>query len=288
MQQLACEPMRKESTRSRATAILQFIHSDLCSEIRLTSLGGNFYFISFADDFSRYTWFFFMNQKSEALKFFKHFKATVKLLIQTKICAFRSDRGGEFISLAFSAFFQESRIHRELTQAYTPHQNRISQSKNRTLLEKSRAMVFDAHTPYYLWSEAINTANYLTNRSPTRANLGVSPYQRLFGHPPNQQHLRVYACVAFVHVPKEKRVKLDAYNIKSIFVDYSDETKGYRFHNPVSCIITISGEIKFAEYHFWHTPKDSSTTPAVTLESLPDRSAVIELVNPVFVTDILT
>jgi hypothetical protein len=40
-------------------------------------------------------------------------------------------------------------------------------------------MVFDARTPRYLWLEAINTANYLTNRSPTRANLGVSPYQRL-------------------------------------------------------------------------------------------------------------
>jgi hypothetical protein len=49
------EPTRKESTRPRATTVLQFIHSDLCGEIRPASLGGNLYFISFIDDFSRYT-----------------------------------------------------------------------------------------------------------------------------------------------------------------------------------------------------------------------------------------
>jgi hypothetical protein len=37
-------------------------------------------------------------------------------------------------------------------------------------------MVYDAQTPRYLWSEAVSTANYLTNRSPTRANLGLSLY----------------------------------------------------------------------------------------------------------------
>jgi transposase InsO family protein len=78
-----------------------------------------------------------MKQKSEALKFFKYFKAIVELLFQTKIRAFRSDRGGEFISLAFSTFLQESGIHQELTQAYTPHQNGMSECKNRTLLEKA-------------------------------------------------------------------------------------------------------------------------------------------------------
>jgi hypothetical protein len=158
----------------------------------------------------------------------------------------------------------------------------VSERKNRTLLEKARSMVFDARTPRYLWSEAVSTANYLTNRSPTRAYLGISPYQRLHGQPPDLIHLRIFGCVSFVHVPKEKHIKLDAHSIKSIFVGYSDETKGYRFYTPTSRKISISGDVKFAEHLFWHTPEASSTTSAVTLEALPDRSAVIEVLDPVF------
>jgi hypothetical protein len=96
------------------------------------------------------------------------------------------------------------------------------------------------------------------------------------------QHLRIFGCVAFVHVSKEKRIKLDAHSIKSIFVGYSDQTKDYHFYNPVSRTITINGDAKFVEHRFWHTPATSSTTLTVTLETLPDKSAIIEVIDPVF------
>ena len=96
----------------------------------------------------------------------------------------QSDRGGEFLSRAFSYYFHLTRIKRELTQSYTPHQNGVSEWKNWILLEKARSMFLEARTPNFLWAEAVNTANYLTNRSSTRANSGVSPYQRLYRCPP--------------------------------------------------------------------------------------------------------
>jgi hypothetical protein len=70
-------------------------------------------------------------------------------------------------------------------------------------------------------------------------------------------------------------------HVNSVFVGYCDETKGYCFYNPTSRTITISGDAKFVEHGYWHTPDDSSSTPAVSLEALSNKSAVIEVLDPV-------
>jgi hypothetical protein len=98
----AREPAPKAATRPRASRALQLVHSDLCGKIKPTSLGGSEYFITFTDDFSRYTWIYFMRAKSDALRFFQQFKAAVELALSAKIEALRSDNGGEYLSLAFT------------------------------------------------------------------------------------------------------------------------------------------------------------------------------------------
>ena len=54
----------------------------------------------------------------------------------------------------------------------------------------------------------------------------VSAHELYFGTKPNLQHLRVFGSIAYVHVPKEKRRKLDSKAEKCILVGYSDEQKG--------------------------------------------------------------
>ncbi len=66
----------------------------------------------------------------------------------------------------------------------------------------------------------------------------------------------MYGCVVFIHIPKEKRVKLDAHNKECIFVRYFDETKGFHFYNLASCMIIINGDVKFVKNHYWHTLVD--------------------------------
>ena len=67
---------------------------------------------------------------------------------------------------------------------------------------------------------------YVQNRA--FANGGVSPHKLYFRKKPNLAHLRVFGSIAYVHVPKEKRRKLDAKSKKCILVDYSDEQKVYK------------------------------------------------------------
>ncbi|KAF2353209.1 Ribonuclease H-like domain [Trinorchestia longiramus] len=81
---------------------------------------------------------------------------------------------------------------------------------NRTILEAVRAMLSDSKLPKTFWAEAVSTAVYVKNRSPTSAQKNLTPYQALNGHKPNVQHFRTFGCMAYAHVPKDEREKLDS------------------------------------------------------------------------------
>jgi hypothetical protein len=62
----------------RATKKLELVHSDICGPINPRSNGGNRYFITFSDDYSRNTWIYFLKEKYSALDIFKQFKMMVE------------------------------------------------------------------------------------------------------------------------------------------------------------------------------------------------------------------
>ena len=85
-----------------------------------------------------------------------------------------------------------------------------------------------------LSAEAVNTACYLVNRSHSSALEDKTPQEVWNGKKPSLSHLRLFGCDAYVHVPKEKRTKLDSKSEKYIFIGYKDGLKGYKLWNPVT------------------------------------------------------
>ncbi|PRQ55987.1 putative RNA-directed DNA polymerase [Rosa chinensis] len=104
----------------RAKTVLQLVHLDICGPIHPVSNGNKRYFITFTDDFSRKTWVYFMEQKSEAFGVFKSFKTLVEKESGKEIKILRYDRGGEYNSSAFMSFCASYGIRRQLTTAYSP------------------------------------------------------------------------------------------------------------------------------------------------------------------------
>ena len=92
-------------------------------------------------------------------------------------------------------------------------------------------MLIDAHLPHKFWAEALSTAVYLRNRSPTKAVEDKTPYEAWSGDRPNVKHLRLFECIAYAHVPKDERKKLDSKSIKCIFLGYGAEIKGYQLYD---------------------------------------------------------
>jgi hypothetical protein len=67
------------------------------------------------------------------------------------------------------------------------------------------------------------TAIYIMNRTPTTAVHGMTPKEKYSGRKPYLSHLKVFGCIAYVHVPDELRIKLDLKAEKCVFIGYSLE-----------------------------------------------------------------
>ena len=117
----------------------------------------------------------------------------------------RTDNGGEFTSAEFEAHLKENGIRHKLTILKNPEQNGVAERMNRTLVETTRSMLVNSNLPHTFWGEALSTAAYLRNISPTKAITGVTPYEAWTGKRPLVNGLRVFGCQAFVHIPKDER-----------------------------------------------------------------------------------
>lgn len=124
-----------------ATSPLALVHINLCGMIHFASFGGAHYFISFTNDFSRFTWLYFLKQNSKAIQTIKKNCAKMEFqFIPLKLLALCSNRRGEYVLGDFFTFCTKVGISHELTQAYTPNHNGILEQNNRTFLEKAHLM----------------------------------------------------------------------------------------------------------------------------------------------------
>lgn len=108
-------------------------------------------------------------------------------------------------------------------------------------------MILNDGLAKFFWGEAIKTATYSRNRSPTRSLSFKTPEEVWTGHKPNISNMKVFGCEAMVHLPKEKRKKWDPKAQKMIFIGYCDNTKGYRFILPNTKTIIKSRDAVFLE-----------------------------------------
>lgn len=122
-----------------------------------------------------------------------------------KVSTVRSDNEGEFTSNEFKDFCRKRGISCELTASYNPEMNGVAERANRTLCEKAHCMLKDSGLDERFWSDAILTSTYLTNRTCTEALGNRTQFEIWFKRKPDLSHLRVFGCIAYAHIPKEKR-----------------------------------------------------------------------------------
>jgi hypothetical protein len=78
------------------------------------------------------------------------------------------------------------------------------------------------------WAEAVNTTIYIKNRCPIKTLDSKTPQKTCADSKPNVSHLRVFGCKTFMHIPIEKRSKLESKSIPRVFLGYCERNKTYR------------------------------------------------------------
>ena len=243
---------------------LDLIHSDTSGQISPTSTGGANYYATFTDDATKMSCIAPMETKSaaEMLEKFKEFKAEVENQLGRKIKRLRTDGGGEY-KKAFGKYLKEQGIVHEKTVPYSPDQNGVSERVNRTIMDRARAILAETGLPKILWMEIAAAVVYLKNRSPTRSLKGKTPYEAWFGRKPDLSHLKILGTPTYIHVPEEKRVKLDSHSHVGQLVGYGDTANQYRVWDHIRKDVVVARDVIFDEALPASQPAILTSEPAV-------------------------
>ena len=257
---------KKGATRS--TGLLQLIHTDICGPFAPKTICGNRYYITFIDDYSRYCYVYLISEKSQALEKFKIFKLEAEKELNAVIKCVRSDRGGEYYGRyteagqrkgPFALFLEQNGIVAQYTTPGTPEQNGVAERRNRTFMNMVRSMMCTSGLPHYLWGEALKTANYLTNRTPSKSvSATKTPFELWKNRKPSVYHTHVWGCKAEARPYYPKVNKLDPKTVSASFIGYPEHSKGFRFYCPAHShkILETNKAVFFNEINYSHSFED--------------------------------
>ena len=221
------------------------IHTDLMGPFDPTSLGGSRYVITILDDFSSFSEIHPVKRKSDTANVIKSVIARWENQLGSNVIAVRSDRGGEYIASALQSFLAEKGIQHQKSAPYSPEQNGKAERLNRTLEERTRALLYDSSLTLNLWAEAMNTASYLRNLAPV-AGLPKTPWELFYGVQPDVSHLRTFGCLAYPLI-HSKRSKIAPVSSKGYLVGYERDSKAYRIYLPDISDVRVSKDVEFDE-----------------------------------------
>nr|GFB28325.1 retrovirus-related Pol polyprotein from transposon TNT 1-94 [Tanacetum cinerariifolium] len=175
---------------------LYLLHIDLCGPVRVQSINGKRYVLVVVDDYSWYTWVFFLYSKDEASEVIISFIKKTQVNLQLQVQRVRTDNGT------------------------TPQQNGVVERRNRTLVEAATSMLTFANLPSFLWAEAIATACFTQNRSIIHKRFDKTPYELINKRKPNIKFFRVFGCRCYLlndyeDVGKLKIMKSSSTNVET-------------------------------------------------------------------------
>ena len=141
----SCKSVERESN------LLSLIHNDLGNLKNTMTRGGKRFYITFIDDYSRYTRVYLLRNKDEARDVFIKYINEVENQLSKKIKRLRTDRGGEYESNPFNSFYEDHGIVHKTTSPYSPESNGVAERKNRNLKEMMNAMLVSLRASLNLW-----------------------------------------------------------------------------------------------------------------------------------------
>jgi transposase InsO family protein len=124
-------------------------------------------------------------------------QAAAEVECNRKLGVLHTDNGGEFTVAEFASYCADEGVQRHYSASYSPQQNGIVERRNQTVVGMARALLKQRGMPVVFWGEAVMTAVYILNRSPTKALNSRTPYEAWHGRKPAVSHLRVFGCLAF-------------------------------------------------------------------------------------------
>uniref|UniRef100_A0AAV1VDZ4 Polyprotein n=1 Tax=Peronospora matthiolae TaxID=2874970 RepID=A0AAV1VDZ4_9STRA len=232
---------------SKTSRVLELVHTDMMGPMNNPSKGGAKYVLTFVDDYSRYVVAYFLKKKSEVAIKLREFMTFYENQWGERMKCLRSDNGTEFVNQEMTKICMLNGIVHQRTVPYSPQQNGVAERMNRTIMERSRSMLYYKGVPMEWWAQAVSTAVYLINRSTNTHNATVTPFELGFKVKPTLDHLRVFGSRGYVHIDEAKRTKLEPKSFRCLLLGYPENVKGYRVYDLDASKVKVSRSVKLDE-----------------------------------------
>jgi hypothetical protein len=246
---------REESSTSFPESVnvskapLELIFSDVWGPAP-TSAGKHNYYVSFIDDFSKFTWIYLLQHMSEVFQKLHDFQTHVERLSDRKVLAIQTDWGGGGQVPQTSQFFERIGISHHVSCPHTHQQNGSVERKHRHIVETGLALLAHASMPLKFWDEAFLTVIFLINRLPTLVLHHMSPIEKLFSTKHAYSFLRTFGCACWPHLRPYNTHKLAFRSKQCTFLGYSTNHKGYKCLDISTGRVYISRDVVFDETIF--------------------------------------
>ncbi|GJS73530.1 putative ribonuclease H-like domain-containing protein [Tanacetum coccineum] len=248
---VACQKGKQHKASCKAKILnsiskpLHMLHMDLFGPTNVKGLMKKSYCLVVADDFSRFSWVFFLATKDETSGILKTFITEIENQLDYKVKVIRSDNGIEFKNSVINQFYKMKGIKREFSVARTPQQNGVVERRNITLIEAARTMLVDLKLPTTFWAEIVNTACYVLNRVLVIKPHNKTPYELIRGRTPLIDFMKPFRCPVTILNTRDLLGKFDGKADKGFFVGYSMVSKAMRVFNKRTMIVEETLNIKF-------------------------------------------
>ncbi|GFX18795.1 retrovirus-related Pol polyprotein from transposon TNT 1-94 [Trichonephila clavipes] len=208
----------------RSKRPLELLHMDLCGPMPTEIQGGNKYFLSIIDDYSRKVTAFPIRNKSDIFHTFIRFQKRAERFLSKKVIAVRTDGGLEFCNKDMDNFLTELGINHEVTNSYTPEMNGVAERFNLTALDGIKTLLKSSEVPHKFWGEALLCFTYAWNRI-CHKDSNKTSFEKYSGRKPSVLHLKPFGCLAYADENKL---------VETINVRFDENKRGINFRQKVN------------------------------------------------------
>ncbi|KAL4018546.1 hypothetical protein IC575_022144 [Cucumis melo] len=231
---LAKQPALSFSTStSISDKPFDLIHSDIWGPAPTSTVHGYHYYVLFIDDFSRFTWIYFLKHRSELSRTYIEFANMIRTQFSCPIKTLRTDNALEYKDSTLLSFLSQQGTLVQRSCPHTSQQNGRVERKHRHILDSG---------------EAALTSVYFINRLPSSVLQNISPFEKLYGTPPNYSNLKTFGCACFVLLHPHEYTKLEPRARLCCFLGYGTEHKGFHCWDSLSNRLRISRRVTFWEH----------------------------------------
>ncbi|GJW89349.1 retrovirus-related pol polyprotein from transposon TNT 1-94 [Tanacetum coccineum] len=194
---------------------LHLLNMDLFRPVSPMSINHEKYTLVIINEYSRYTWVYFLKNKSQTAEMIMSFIKMVKNKNDVNVKQIRTDNRTEFRNTRLESFYDEKGISQNFSSPYTPEQNGIAERKTKTLIEAARTILNGSVLSKHLWTEVVRIACYTQNRSIIVKRHDRTLYKIFRERIPDINYFHIFGCLSFrVFNTKRQQIK-ETYHVTS-------------------------------------------------------------------------